>query len=78
MSKLEPPHQMYASSDKGCSRIIVITRSQIVFEIIISYFLKIDKSAKYDRFFFITLKLAELGVFLKHIFSDRFVKINIC
>lgn len=43
---------MYASSDKGCSRIIVITRTQIVFEIIISYFVKIDKSAKYDRFFY--------------------------
>lgn len=66
---------MFALSDKGCFRIIVITRSQIAFEIIIISS-KIDKSAKYD--IFIALKLTELGVFLKHIFSDRLVKINIC
>lgn len=64
---------MYASFDKGCSRIIVITRSQIAFEIIISYFLTINKSEKYDRFFKITLKLAELDVFLK----TYFLQINL-
>lgn len=59
MSKLDPPQKMYTLSDKGSSKIIVIIRSQAVFEVIINYFLSIDKSEKYD-IFFITLKLAKL------------------
>lgn len=64
MSKLDPL-KMYTLSDKGCSRIVIIIRSQVVFEIII--FSSIDKSEKYNKIFII-LKLAKLGEFLKQFF----------